>query len=63
MSNEDAVAFAARHGLEAFRQLDPMRFAALLAQTAATGASLPRLDDKESGPAGIFRPNPRGTAA
>jgi hypothetical protein len=53
-TDQDAARFAARHKLEALRAQDPARFAALLAQVAANGAALPRLPDKEAGPAGLF---------
>lgn len=55
-AQEEAAAFAARHGLGALRDAAPERFAELMTQTAKAGAALPRLAEKDSGPASLFRP-------
>lgn len=54
-----AAQFAERHGLELLRAADPAGFDAAMIQTEVAGAAMPRLSDKESGPAPVFRPKPR----
>ena len=56
MTDAFMAEYAERHHLGRLLGADPGGFAAAMSQTANAGAAMERPDDKESGPAPVFRP-------